>query len=65
MIKECEHFVTAVTKKLYNFQREVLDSTKTKPWKVPSDIAQLVSEDLVLTDYFNRSVNVIKENWIE
>lgn len=32
---------------------------------VPSDIAMFVSEDLVYTDYYDKSVNVIKENQIE
>lgn len=51
--------------KLYNIQGELLDSIKTKSWNVPSDIALSVSEDLVYTDYYDRSVNVIKGNRIE
>lgn len=51
--------------KLYNSQGELLKSVQTKPWNIPSDIALTVSEDLVYTDYYDRSVNVIKENRIE
>lgn len=49
---------------IYNIHGELLDSIKTKSWNLPSDIAISVSEDVVSTDYFNKSVNVIKDNWI-
>lgn len=51
--------------KFYNIQGELLDFIKIKLWNVFLDIVLLVSEDLVYIDYYDRSVNVIKGNWIE
>ena len=51
--------------RLYNLQRELLKSVQTKSGGTPIDIAVSLSGDLAFTDYFNKSVNILKDTQIQ
>nr|XP_022322669.1 uncharacterized protein LOC111124097 [Crassostrea virginica] len=56
---------TDETMRLYNLQGELLKSVKTKSKNGPQDIALTLSEDLVYTDYNNRSINLVRDTRIQ
>ena len=56
---------TDETMRLYNLQGELLKSVKTKSKNGPQDIALTLSEDLVYTDYSNRSINLVRDTRIQ
>ena len=51
--------------RLYNLQRELLKSVQTKSGGTPIDIAVSLSGDLAFTDYFNKSVNILRDTQIQ
>ena len=51
--------------RLYNFQGELLNSVQPKSRSWPCDIAVTKSRDLVYTEYFDKSINIIKNTQIQ
>lgn len=51
--------------RLYNLNGKLLKSIRTKSWNWPWDIAVTGSEDLVFTDYIDRSVNIVETTQIK
>ena len=51
--------------RLYNSQGELLNSVQPKSGNWPCDIAVTKSRDLVYTDYFDKSINIIKNTQIQ
>ncbi|XP_078341108.1 uncharacterized protein LOC111109911 [Crassostrea virginica] len=51
--------------RLYNFQGELLNSVQPKSGNWPCDIAVTKSRHLVYTDYFDKSINIIKNTQIQ
>ena len=50
--------------KLYNLQGELLESIQTKSGNAPTDIAVAQNGDLVYADFFDKSINIIKNKQI-
>ena len=51
--------------RLYNLQGELLKSVQSKSGNVPWDIAVTRSGDLVYTDYWDSSINIVKNTQIQ
>eukprot|EP00105_Crassostrea_gigas_P014837 XP_011431647.1 PREDICTED: tripartite motif-containing protein 3-like [Crassostrea gigas] len=51
--------------RLYNLQRGLLKSVKTKSWNCAMDLAVTRTGDLVYTDKANRTVNIVKNKEIQ
>ena len=50
--------------KLFNHQGELLDSKQTQSGKAPTDIAVKQNGDLVYADFFDKSINIIRNEQI-
>lgn len=51
--------------RLYNLEGNLIESIQTKSEKMPWDITITKCGDLVYTDYYDRSVNIIKEKQVQ
>ena len=53
------------TLRLYNLQGELLKSVQTKSGNMPEDITVTQNQDLVYTDFIDRSINIVKDTQIQ